>query len=201
MTSNLRCQTGISENGERINIHELTTIPKYIHIIRDVPVMLDSDLAMMYGIETKNLNKAVNRNQGRLPDDFMFQLTRDEWEVLRFQIGTFNKTIIRKYTPYVFTEPGVAMLSSVLNSSTAINVNISIIRTFIKMRNTLATVQDKSKEITELRKLFMLHIDRTDMKLSKHDEQLRDIATALNAFLAEPPKPKRRIGFRPPGED
>jgi len=201
VTSNLRCQTGISENGERINIHELTTIPKYIHIIRDVPVMLDSDLAMMYGIETKNLNKAVNRNQGRLPDDFMFQLTRDEWEVLRFQIGTFNKTIIRKYTPYVFTEPGVAMLSSVLNSSTAINVNISIIRTFIKMRNTLATVQDKSKEITELRKLFMLHIDRTDMKLSKHDEQLRDIATALNAFLAEPPKPKRRIGFRPPGED
>ncbi len=171
-------------------------IPKYIHTVRGVQVMLDSTLAMMYGIETKNLNKAAKRNPERFPKDFMFQLTRDEYDNLRFQNGTSSLTYGgRRYMPYVFTEPGIAMLSSVLNSLTAIRVNISIIRAFIEMRNALNVIHDKSKEINDLRKTLMLHIDRTDMKLSKHDNQLREIAQALNAFLAEPERPRNKIGF------
>ena len=177
-------------------MNEIAKIPNYIHTIRGQQVMLDSDLAMMYGIETGALNRAVKRNNERFPEDFMFQLTDDEFDNLRCQFGTSSPLYGgRRYLPYVFTEHGVAMLSSVLSSPTAIKINLSIIRNFIKMRNALHSIRDKSKEIEELRKLFMLHIDRTDLKLSKHDTQIRDIAEALNAFLVEPPKPKRLIGF------
>ncbi|MCL2339220.1 MAG: ORF6N domain-containing protein [Proteobacteria bacterium] len=178
-------------------MNEPAVIPNYIYTIRNVPVMLDSDLAMMYGIATERINQAVKRNPERFPSDFMFQLTRDEYDSLRSQFVISKGKGGRRYMPYVFTEPGVAMLSSVLNSPAAIKANIAIIRTFIKMRNHLNLIQNKSKEISELREMLMLHIDHTKTKLSKHDEQIRDIATALNAFLAEPPKPRRPIGFRP----
>ncbi len=108
-------------------------IESMIYVIRGQKVMLDSDLANLYGVLTKNLNKAVKRNIGRFPDDFMFQLSEEEFEGLRFQFGTSKKGG-RRYSPYVFTEPGIAMLASVLTSDEAININISIVRIFIKMR-------------------------------------------------------------------
>ena len=115
----------------------LSRIEKMIFVIRGVKVMLDSDLAELYGVETKNLNKAVKRNISRFPEDFMFQLDSSELADLRFQFGTANLDSKRRFSPYVFTENGVAMLSGVLNNERAINVNISIMRTFTKIRSVL----------------------------------------------------------------
>lgn len=143
-------------------------IEKMIYIIRGQKVMLDSDLANLYGVLTKNFNKAVKRNIDRFPSDFMFQLTKDEFEILRFQFGTSSKKGHggRRYIPYVFTEPGVAMLSSVLNSSEAIQVNISIIRTFIKMRHLLASEESLTDRVGKLEegtdKLFRIVFERLD---------------------------------------
>ena len=178
-------------------MNEPTIIPNYIHTIRGVSVMLDSDLAIMYGVEVKRINEAVKRNPERFPSDFMFQLTHDEWDILRSQIATFSGKVGRKYLPYVFTEQGVAMLSGVLKSPTAIEINIKIMRAFVAARKYFAATDSKSKEISDLRRMLVLYMDSTNSKLSKHDKQLRDIAEALNAFLAEPPKPKRKIGFQP----
>src|SRR5258708_6585422 len=119
-------------------------IGQRIYFIRGHCVMLDSDLAELYEVETKALNRAVRRNASRFPDDFMFLLTGDEYEVLRCQIGTLKtgRGVHRKYIPLVFTEQGVAMLSSVLNSERAVQVNIAIIRTFVKLRELLDTNKD-----------------------------------------------------------
>ncbi len=115
---------------------ELMAIETMIYIIRDQRVMLDSDLAKLYGVETKNLNKAISRNLKRFPPDFMFQLTEIEEENLRFQFGTSSSNYGgRRYLPYAFTENGVAMLSSVLKSNRAIEINISIMRIFTKLRS------------------------------------------------------------------
>ena len=143
-------------------------IEKIVYIIRDQKAMLDSDLANVYGFLTKNFNKAVKRNIDRFPSDFMFQLTKDEFEILRFQFGTSSKKGHggRRYMPYVFTEPVVAMLSSVLNSSEAVQVNISIIRTFIKMRHLLASEESLTDRVGKLEegtdKLFRIVFERLD---------------------------------------
>lgn len=120
---------------------ELATIQQKIYEIRGVKVMLDRDLAELYEVTTGNLNKAVKRNMKRFPTDFMFQLTNEEWENLKFQIGISRETWggVRKL-PYAFTEQGLAMLSGILNSDVAINVNISIMRAFVAMRR-LSTIQ------------------------------------------------------------
>ena len=115
-------------------------IEKIIYIVRGQKVILDSDLADLYCVLTKNLNKAVKRNSEKFPSDFMFKLTKKEYEDLRFQFGTFkSSTKGRKYLPLVFTEYGVVAISGVLNSEIAVSVNISIVRTFIKMRHLLAS--------------------------------------------------------------
>src|SRR5262249_39060818 len=126
-------------------------IEKRIYVIRGQKVMLDSDLAELYQVLTKNLNKAVQRNRDRFPPDFMFQLTKEEYENLRLQIGTSSLSYGgRRYLPYVFTEQGVAMLSSVLNSPRAVHVNILIIRVFVRLRELLASHSDLAEKIQQL---------------------------------------------------
>src|SRR5438105_4824660 len=132
---------------------ELAAIPiieRKIYLIRGHKVMLDSDLAELYQVETKALNRAVKRNQDRFPDDFVFQLTVEEAETLRFHFGTSNPASMRggrRYLPYAFTEHGVAMLSSVLRSKRAVQMNLLIVRAFIKLRDMLANHKDLARAI------------------------------------------------------
>jgi len=131
-------------------------IENKIFLVRGKKVMFDRDLAVLYGVTTGNLNKAVNRNIERFPDDFMFQLAKEEGDSLRFQIG-ISKTEGRggrRFLPYAFTENGVAMLSSVLNSERAIHVNIQIMRTFTKLREMLASNKELAKRLDEMEKKY-----------------------------------------------
>jgi len=164
-----------------------------IYEIRGQKVMLDSDLSDLYGVELKVMNQAVKRNIRRFPSDFMFQLTDEEWKNLRSQIVTFIKDT-RKYKPYAFTEQGVAMLSSVINSERAIEVNINIMRAFVKLRHYVLTKSDTNEQIAELRKLLMVYIENTDGKISKQDKAIEQIIIALNSLIEKPPTTKR-IGF------
>ena len=171
---------------------KLKQIQNMIYEIREHKVMFDSDLATLYQIEVKALNRAVKRNCKRFPDDFMFQLTMEEWENLKYHFGTSSWGGKRKL-PCAFTEQGIAMLSGLLNSDIAINVNINIMRAFVKLRHYVLS-QNKDEQITELRKLLMLHIENTDHKISEHDEALKQIIIALNSLIEQPPKTKK-IGF------
>lgn len=153
---------------------EITRIEKLIYVFRDQRVMLDSDLAELYEVDTRALNQAVKRNLSRFPADFMFQLTKEERENQRSQSVIFEKSMKgRKYLPYVFTENGVAMLSSVLNSERAIQVNISIMRIFTKLRSFLALENDATVRISKLEegtnKLFKVVFQRMD----EIEEQIR----------------------------
>jgi phage regulator Rha-like protein len=172
---------------------KLEQLQKLIYEIRDQKVMLDSDIAALYGVELKVMNQAVKRNIRRFPPDFMFQLTAEEWKNLRSQFVTFNKDT-RKYKPYAFTEQGVSMLSSVINSERAIEVNINIMRAFVKLRHYVLSKSDTNEQIAELRKLLMVYIENTDYKLSKHDKTIEQIIIALNSLIEQPPKTKK-IGF------
>jgi len=152
--------------------------------IRGKKVMLDRDLANLYGVATKNLNKAVKRNLERFPEDFMFHLTSTEFEILMFHFGTSRWGGTRKL-PYVFTEQGVAMLSSVLNSKRAIQVNIQIMRAFIKLKELLLTHKGLALKLEEL-----------ENKYSDHDEKIKSIFEAIRQLLESPKAKERRIiGF------
>ncbi|MDO9572478.1 MAG: ORF6N domain-containing protein [Candidatus Omnitrophota bacterium] len=153
--------------------------------IRDRKVMLDYDLAKLYGVKAKVLNQSVKRNIERFPDNFMFQLANEEFDSLRSQIVTSNRGG-RRYLPYVFTEQGVAMLSSVLNSERAIQVNILIMRAFTKLREILLT----HKELA-------VKIDVLERKYAEHDVTIKTIFEAIKQLL-EPPliQEKKIIGFR-----
>jgi len=172
---------------------KLARLQKLIYEIRGQKVMFDGDLADLYGVELKVMNQAVKRNIKRFPSDFMFQLTDEEWKNQRSQIVTFKKDT-RKYKPYVFTEQGVSMLSSVINSKRAIEVNINIMRAFVKLRHYMLTKNDTNEQIAELRKMLMVYIENTDYKLSKHDKTIEQIIIALNNLIEQPPKTKK-IGF------
>jgi len=149
--------------------------------------MLDSDLALLYEVQTKNLNKAVRRNIARFPEDFMFQVTEKEEEFLRFQFGTSrfkNKSEEwggRRYLPLVFTEQGVAMLSSVLKSEKAALVNVEIMRAFVRLRQLLLSNKDLSRRLDELEK--------------KYDSQFKVVFDAIRQLMQPPEPPKRRIGI------
>ena len=162
-----------------------------IYFLRGKKVMLDVDLSEMYGVETKRLNEQVKRNLERFPEDFMFQLTGEEVGNLKSQFAT-SSWGGRRTLPYAFTEQGVAMLSSVLNSRTAIEVNIRIIRVFTKIREILYN----NKEI--LLKLEQLErkIERQDNRMNKHEKELQIIFSALKGLLTPPTKPRRLIGFQ-----
>jgi phage regulator Rha-like protein len=161
-------------------------IERRIYVIRDQKVMIDSDLADLYQILTKNLNRAVSRNRDRFPGDFMFQLTAEEAGSLRFRIGASNEGRGgRRYLPYAFPEHGVAMLSSVLNGVRAVQMNIAIIRAFVRMRELLAGNKDLAARIEQ-------------------DESMQERQESVIAILADeietlkrlpPPVPRRRIGF------
>ncbi len=131
-------------------------IRRKIYLIRGSKVMFDQDLAQMYGVLTKNLNKAVSRNLDRFPEDFMFQLTKEEIDNLRFQFGT-SSWGGRRHLPYVFTQEGVAMLSSVLNSERAVQVNIQIMRVFVKLRELILSHKDLARKIEDLERKFGDH--------------------------------------------
>ena len=173
-----------------MNENDVASIQNMIYEIRGQKVMLDSDLARLYEIETKILNKAVKRNIERFPNLFMFQLTEDEYNSLRFQFGTSNEGKGgRRYLPYVFSEHGVLMLSSVLNSKKAITVNIEIMVTFIKMRQYVLSQNATNEQVSELRKLLMLYIE-------KNDKRVNEIIIALNNLIKQPIK-TNPIGFQP----
>jgi hypothetical protein len=153
--------------------------------------MLDRDLAELYGVETRVLNQAVRRNEKRFPDDFMFQLTDEEFKDLISQNVTSSWGGIRKL-PLVFTEQGVAMLSSVLNSETAIEVNIQIIRVFTRMRELLLTHKDILVKLEQVEKTLL----KQDTRMNKHEEDIQMIFAALKELLNLPREPRPRIGFR-----
>lgn len=171
------------------------TIKRRILLIRGQKVMLDSDLARLYGVSTKRLNEQVRRNASRFPSDFMFRLSKEEADSLRSQNATLNlrsqnatsnrgQGRHRKYLPYVFTEQGVSMLSSVLNSERAIQVNIAIMRAFVKLREFLASHRKSAQKLAEM-----------ERRLEGHDTQIRSLFDAIWQ-LTEPVKPpRRRIGF------
>jgi hypothetical protein len=176
---------------------KLTQIQNMIFEIRGQKVMLDSDLAALYQVEVKSLNRAVKRNIKRFPDDFMFQLTNEEWKnlkrqigasSLRYQNGTAKMVEKIRYNPYVFTEQGIAMLSGLLNSDIAINVNINIMRAFVNLRHYTFSQTATNEQIAELRKLLMLYIE-------KNDKRVNEIIIALNNLIEQPKKAKT-IGFR-----
>lgn len=161
-------------------------IQNLIYEIRGYKVMLDSDLASLYEVETRVLNQAVKRNIERFPSHFMFQLTKSEWQNLRSQIVTFSNDI-RKYTPYVFTEQGVAMLSSVLRSKKAIQTNIQIMDAFVVMRHWAIENKELAQRIAELERYFIEHT-------AENKEDLQQIYNALS-LLMDRTKPTQ-IGFK-----
>jgi len=176
-----------------------------IHLLRGQRVMLDFDLAALYGVTTKVLNQARKRHRSRFPNDFMFRLTNEEVSILRSQTVTsrlltpgnqlsrpsWSRSVISskkhggaRYRPYAFTEQGVAMLSSILNSERAVRVNIAIMRAFVKLRGVLETNRELARKFVELEK-----------RVGKHDEEIDAILEAIRQLMAPPEKPGREIGF------
>ncbi len=184
------------------SIVSVEQIDNCIHLIRGQRVMLDSDLAILYGVPTKRLNEQVRRNIDRFPRDFMFQLSKDELENWRSQIVTFKSNSLRsqiatldkrrgkhrKYLSYAFAEQGVAMLSSVLRSSRAVSVNIEIMRAFVRMRHILESSRELAKSMGELRSFVL-------KKSNKVDQEFRRVWKEFEKRLA-PPSETRKIGFR-----
>lgn len=160
-------------------------IQQLIFIVRGQKVMLDSDLAHLYGVETKVLIQAVKRNADRFPSDFLFRMNSKEFHILRSQSVTSKKRGGRQYFPYVFTEQGVAMLSSVLHSKRAVLMNIEIMRAFVGLRRLLQSHEELASKLADLETKFL-----------EHDEKLSEVFEAIRQLM-EPdvPKNKRRIGF------
>jgi hypothetical protein len=191
--------------GRNMQKDDLQRIKSMIFEIRGYQVMLDSDLARIYQVETKVLNQAAKRNKDRFPPEFMFQLTKDEYESLKLQIATssLRSQFVtskcgqggRRYLPFAFTEHGVIMLSSVLNSKIATQINIAVVKAFIDIRRFIA--KPVRKKLDDLEKVLMLHIDDTNHNFAEHAALINEIITALNKLIKTPPKPKRKIGFNP----
>lgn len=172
-------------------------IERRIYLIRGQKVMIDFDLAELYGVPTKRLNEQVTRNLKRFPEDFMFRLTKEEAEFLRSQIAISNDHLRsqiatsktgrggRRYLPYAFTEQGVAMLSTVLNSEQAIEVNIAIMRTFVRLRQMLETNEELNRKFTAVIR-----------KLSTHDKYFRVVFDELKKLTEKPMSSGRQIGFK-----
>lgn len=167
--------------GETQALVPAERIERVIRVLREEKVILDSEIAQLYEVETKVLIRAMKRNLGRFPPDFMFQLTREELEFLRCQSGTSKGRGGRRYLPYAFTEQGVAMLSSVLNSERAIRVNIELMRAFSRLRHVMSTQSDLARRLDELEQ--------------KYDDHFKVVFDALRQLMAPPEVTDRRIGF------
>ncbi len=169
---------------------QLQTIQNSIYEVRGQKVMLDFDLAEMYEVLTKNLNLAVKRNIKRFPQDFMFQLTKSEWDSLRLQIETSKGRGGTRYLPYAFTEQGLAMLSGILNSDKAIEVNIAIMRAFVMLRQYALTYKEFGEKLATI-----------ESKFDKHDKQFEDVYEAINLLMQNKEEiikheERERIGFK-----
>jgi|SRR5579871_759386 len=164
----------------------IARVTRWIHLIRGQKVMLDTDLAELYGVPTKAFNQAVKRNRSRFPADFMFQLTPTETRlVLRSQIVTSNSARGgRRYRPYAFTQEGVAMLSSVLKSDRAILVNIAIMRAFVSLREVAATYTNLARKLAEL-----------ETRCDTHDANIRLVFDTLKKLIDQPARRRKQIGF------
>ncbi|HEX9437355.1 MAG TPA: ORF6N domain-containing protein [Candidatus Limnocylindria bacterium] len=182
---------GKTGRGRRLpaQIERAEAIAGRIHVLRGERVMLDEDLAVLYGVPTKRLNEAVGRNLRRFPPDFMFRLTKDEATALKSQFATSNEGRggRRRSTPRAFTEEGVAMLSSVLHGPRAVAVNILIMRAFVQLRRAQGQYAELRQRIEELAN-----------RVQGHDELLAEILEALSALEQPPSRPARPLGFRPP---
>ena len=168
-----------------------------IFMIRGKQVMIDRDLAELYGVETKVINQAVKRNIERFPEEFRFQINNQEMNELVTNCDRFKSLKHSTVLPYVFTEQGVAMLSAVLHSPTAIQVSIRIMDAFVKLRHYVSSQivkTDDKAELAEIRRLLLLHIDYCDKKFSEQDEKINQIIQVLNNLIDEP-KSDRKIGF------
>ncbi|MDD2717505.1 MAG: ORF6N domain-containing protein [Candidatus Wallbacteria bacterium] len=157
-------------------------IESKILLINGEKVMLDSDLAELYGVEAKYLKRQVRRNADRFPKDFMIKLSKKEADSLRSHFGTLKRGKHSKYLPFAFTEQGIAMLSSVLNSERAVKVNIEIIRAFVRLRRILSSNAELTRKLEEMEK--------------KYDAQFKIVFDAIRQILTTPEKPKRQIGFK-----
>jgi hypothetical protein len=162
----------------------IETIVSKILVLRGEKVLLDRDLAELYGVTTKALNQAVKRNRRRLPSDFMFALTKEERDQLVTDCDRFRKLKHSVVLPYAFTEQGVAMLSSVLHSERAIDVNVAIMRAFVQLRRMMGSHEKLARKLAEL-----------EARLSEHDEQIQAIFEAIRQLMAPPAQPPRKIGF------
>jgi len=160
-------------------------IESKILIIREQKVMLDRDLAVLYGVETKYLNRQVKRNIERFPSEFIFQLTVEEKNELVTKWHRFNALKHSSSLPFAFTEHGALMLASVLNSPRAVETSVYVVRAFVRLREILSTHKELAEKLREL-----------ESKFDGHDEQIREIIEAINQLLIPPEKPKRQIGFQ-----
>jgi hypothetical protein len=173
-----------------LDLIERPGIDRRIFVIRGRQVMLDEDLAELYGVETKVLVQQVKRNLKRFPPDFMFQVTKTEAEALRSQIVTSKKGRGgRRYLPFAFTEQGIAMLSGVLRSDRAIAVNIEIMRAFVELRRVASSFVEIQERLEKFER-------ETTKRLDGHDEELKEIFAALQQLINPPRQPKRPVGFR-----
>ncbi|MGD0251783.1 MAG: ORF6N domain-containing protein [Verrucomicrobiota bacterium] len=177
-------------SSQETQILPVERVERLIHLARGEKVLLDADLATLYGVTTGNLNKAVKRNQSRFPADFMFQLTDQEADVLIFQFGRSKQRGGRRHNPYAFTEQGVAMLSSVLRSGRAVQVNVTIMRAFVSLRRMLTANETLARRLAEL-----------ERRLEGHDQAIKSLFDVIRELMAPPAKPRREIGFHAIGRD
>lgn len=180
------------------NLIQKDDIGSLIRTIRGQKVILDSDLARTYGTPTKVFNKAVKRNKNRFPADFMFQLTREEFENLRFQFGTSSSHGGRRFLPYAFTENGAIMAANVLNSPEAVRMSVFVVRAFVKMRDLLGGTKELARQLAELERKLTARLD-------VHESVIVDVLRRVMEILDPPPlpsePPRRRIGFHVRPED
>jgi hypothetical protein len=178
--------------SDMTNPREIATVENAIHLVRGHRVMLDSDLAAMYGVTTKRLNERLRRNRNRFPSDFAFQLTREEFTNLRSQIATSSLRSQsatsrhggRRYRPWVFTEHGAIMLASVLDSEVAIDASVRVVRAFVRLREIISANAELAAKFAQL-----------ERRLDSHDGAIAQLFAAIRQLLAPPPEKKREIGF------
>ena len=173
------------KNRSLIPVEKITS---KIYIIRNEKILLDSDLADLYGVETRVLKQAVRRNLRRFPEDFMFQLTKKEWKQLITICDNLGERKFSPVPPFVFTEQGVAMLSSVLNSEKAVQVNIAIMRAFVQLRRFLQSNESLSNKLKKLER-------ETKKRFEEQQEQINIIFEAIKQLIKEETKPKKQVGF------
>ena len=175
-----------AENSQPTQLVPAEHVEQLIHLVRGEKVLLDADLARLYGVTTGALNRAVKRNGDRFPADFMFELSADEARILKCQTGISNTGHggRRRSRPYAFTEQGVAMLSSVLRSDRAVQVNIAIMRAFVSLRRILASSESLARKLAEM-----------ERQLEGHDQAIKSLFAAIRELMTPPTTPEREIGF------